>query len=109
LINLEKPLFDFLGKISYGIYVYHPLIIFLVVKTASHLISNLNPTEGLIVLYTSIPALTILTAYISYELFEKQLLRLKTKYSSVHSSDTLTDDKTEIAGVIPIAVEGKNQ
>ena len=109
LINLEKPLFDFLGKISYGIYVYHPLIIFLVVKTANQIISNLNPTARLIVLYTSIPALTILTAYLSYELFEKQLLRLKTKYSSVHSSDTLTDDKTEIAGVFPVAVKGQNQ
>ena len=109
LINLEKPLFDFLGKISYGIYVYHPLIILLVAKTAAGMIGNFNPTTKLIILYTAIPALTVLTAYLSYELFEKQILRLKTKYSAVQSSDTLTDDKTEIAGIVSVAVKSQNQ
>ena len=32
LINLENSIFDFLGKISYGIYVVHPLLIFLFAK-----------------------------------------------------------------------------
>ena len=29
VVNLETPFFDFIGKISYGIYVIHPILIFL--------------------------------------------------------------------------------
>ena len=28
LVSLDSPLFDFVGKISFGIYIYHPLVIF---------------------------------------------------------------------------------
>ena len=88
IINLEKPLFDFLGKISYGIYVYHPLIIFLIAKWAGHLIIPFNYTTRLIIVFTLIPLCAILISYLSYEFFEKKFLYLKLKYSSVKSSDT---------------------
>ena len=29
IINLENKVFDFLGKISFGLYVYNPLVIYL--------------------------------------------------------------------------------
>jgi len=88
VIDLERPFFDFLGKISYGIYVYHPLIIFLVIKTMAPYIISFSPAMRMIILFTMIPASTVLVAYLSYELFEKRLLRLKTKYSFVHTQDT---------------------
>jgi peptidoglycan/LPS O-acetylase OafA/YrhL len=103
LIDLEKPLFDFLGKISYGMYVYHPLIIFLAAKWAGNLVGSLDPAVRMIVLFTAIPALTILIAYLSYEFFEKRFLRLKTKYSFIHSSDTAKSIDTEMPAVSPVA------
>ncbi|MDJ1482405.1 acyltransferase [Cytophagaceae bacterium YF14B1] len=84
IINLENTVLDFLGRISYGIYVIHPIIIFLV----SQLIpKNFLPTIFLYVfLYLAITILTILIAYISYEFFEKQFLKIKNKFSTIPSS-----------------------
>jgi peptidoglycan/LPS O-acetylase OafA/YrhL len=87
IINLEKNFFDFIGKISYGIYVYHPIIIF----GASFLLKDIYHESLLkyIIVYISIVALTILTAYCSYEFFEKWFLKRKLKYSTIetHSSN----------------------
>ncbi|MDD4992420.1 MAG: acyltransferase [Paludibacter sp.] len=86
LVNLENRILDFLGKISYGIYVIHPLVILLF----SHLYRNLNLSfiPQLIIVYSTIILITILLAFISYEYFEKKFLRLKKKYTIVESSNS---------------------
>lgn len=98
LLTLEGNLFDFLGKISYGIYVIHPLIIF----TLSYFLKNLETNEifkyGLV--YCSVLALTIFIAYISYEYFEKRFLRIKHKYAIIKTSSTKhIDDNLNELGV----------
>jgi peptidoglycan/LPS O-acetylase OafA/YrhL len=89
LINLEKPLFDFLGKISYGIYVYHPLVIFFSSMLIKGLLDNFSDLAKLSVIFILILGATILIAYVSYEFFEKRFLSLKTKFSIVKSVDTI--------------------
>lgn len=87
LLNFDFFLFDFLGKISYGIYVIHPLVIFIMHK---YLFSHLN-TEGAfkyILVYTGAFSLTIFCSWLSYEFFEKHFLRLKEKVTAVKSSGT---------------------
>ena len=86
LVNLDKPVLNFLGKISYGIYVIHPLIIFLFSKIIRDLPINL-PVKYLLV-YLSITGVTILVSFISYTYFEKYFLRMKNKFVVVNSSDT---------------------
>jgi peptidoglycan/LPS O-acetylase OafA/YrhL len=87
IISLENNIFDFLGKISYGIYVIHPLLIFLFSKILKD-ITSLAIVNYLLV-YTSILATTIIIAHLSYQYFEKPFLRLKTKkYSVIQSSGT---------------------
>jgi peptidoglycan/LPS O-acetylase OafA/YrhL len=82
VLNLERPLFDFLGKISYGIYVLHPLVIyglsFVLRPISSGVIKYL-------VVYGAALIGTILVAWVSYTFFEKRFLRLKLKYSTVRS------------------------
>jgi peptidoglycan/LPS O-acetylase OafA/YrhL len=85
IINLENSVFDFIGKISYGIYVIHPILIFYFSKLLGHFNSD-NWTNYLLV-YTVITATTILTAYLSYEFYEKRFLKLKLKYSTVKSTN----------------------
>lgn len=84
IINLENRTMDTLGKISYGIYVYHPMIMFLSAFLFAKL--PLNPAIKFPVIYLSIVVLTILTARFSYEFLEKRFLDLKKKFEIVKSA-----------------------
>jgi peptidoglycan/LPS O-acetylase OafA/YrhL len=83
LVNLENKPIDFIGKISYGIYIIHPLIIRIFIELYRHNIvtSQLN----YFVLYTAIPIITVGVSWVSYQFFEKKFLTLKTKYTIIPS------------------------
>jgi peptidoglycan/LPS O-acetylase OafA/YrhL len=89
IVNLEKSVFDFLGKISYGIYVIHPLLILFMSKI--FLMINIPVPYKYFVVYTAVLAVTILFSYLSYTYFEKYFLTLKTKFIVVKSSATNTE------------------
>ena len=84
VFNLDNRLFDFLGKISFGIYVYHPLVIFFLPKMP-FVPTVLHPVFHYIWAYAGVAGITILAAYLSYEFIEKRFLRLKNKYSKLES------------------------
>lgn len=85
LVNLDLRVFDFLGKISYGLYVIHPLMIFFWSKI---FIVELPSTFKYIAIYSLVLGSTIVVAYLSYEHFEKYFLRLKARFSAILSSST---------------------
>lgn len=74
LLNLQYKLLDYLGKISYGIYMYHILAIVAVMKVLEHfeLLRNafIYPLSFLLAIFISA---------VSYELFEKRFLKMKPK------------------------------
>lgn len=85
---LENRLMNYLGKISYGIYVIHPLLIFVgswIVKSAG-LLSNIH-RGGHLMVFAGISVLTILLASLSYKYLEMPFLRLKDKFSVVKSTN----------------------
>ncbi len=86
IINLENAVCDFIGKISYGIYVIHPLLIFYFSKILGHF--NSESLINYLWVYFLITATTILISYLSYEFYEKRFLKLKSKYSTVKSTNT---------------------
>ncbi len=86
LINLELGIFNFLGKISYGIYVTHLLLIFLFSKLLMGLDTELH--YKYFIVYFSILSATIIVSYISYTYFESWFLKLKEKFAVIHSSAT---------------------
>lgn len=85
IINLENKVCDFLGKISYGIYVIHPLLIFYFSKILYSIPGDSVYKYALI--YLVVVGGTIFIAYLSYEYFEKYFLRLKRKYTVVKSEN----------------------
>jgi peptidoglycan/LPS O-acetylase OafA/YrhL len=84
VINLENKVCVFLGKISYSIYVIHPLIIFIF----SYLFKGYTQVNifKYIVVYFSIISTTILLSYITYTYFEKIFINKKNKFSIINTS-----------------------
>ncbi len=90
IVNLDLPLFDFLGKISYGIYVIHPIVIFYAAKSITFS-GSANVLHYLFV-YMLISGMTIAFAWLSYTFFEKRFMRWKVRFSTIHSSATRVVD-----------------
>jgi|WetSurMetagenome_2_1015567.scaffolds.fasta_scaffold56574_2 peptidoglycan/LPS O-acetylase OafA/YrhL len=85
-INLDNKMFDFLGKISYGLYVYHPLIIYLFSKIIIGL--NINIYPKVVIIFSTIIFSTILVSHISYNYYEKPFLKLKSRFTTVKSQNS---------------------
>ena len=81
-ISLENRWLNYLGKISYGLYMYHPIGIILSIKIAIFI----NYTTNWL-LYPLSVILTILISAISYKYYESIFLKYKVKYSKVVSGD----------------------
>lgn len=83
---LDNPVFTYLGNISYGIYMYHfmiiPIVLFFYKKIGIHV--GLV-TENLLV-YFIIFLFTIIISSISYFLFERKFIKIKNKYTIINSS-----------------------
>lgn len=73
LFLLENKVVNYLGNISYGLYVYHWLIIG---YTSSFISNNYK-------LYFSTIIITIIVSSLSYEFIEKPILKFKSRYSIV--------------------------
>ncbi len=87
-ISLENKVFDFFGKISYGIYVIHPVLIFLFSK----ILKDITPwnTANYAIVYAVILGTTIILSHLSYKYFESMFLKIKgKKYSVIKSSGSM--------------------
>jgi len=80
LINLENVYLYKIGLISFGIYVYHPLIISLIKAIMSNLDTLLTPLLYSITFYSLTLVLTFIVSYLSYTYYETFFLKLKQKY-----------------------------
>lgn len=79
---LENKLLNYLGKISYGVYMYHAIMMqfvgFIYLKSNLYLkISNLS---SIIIFNLLVYISTILIAHFSFKYFESYFLKLKYKY-----------------------------
>lgn len=84
IINLEVPFMNLLGKISYGIYVVHPLVIYFVAKGFGDM--TVNVTLKYLLVFGIVLVSTFLVAYVSYLYMERYFLTFKKKYEVVRSS-----------------------
>jgi peptidoglycan/LPS O-acetylase OafA/YrhL len=86
LLRIGNPALDYLGRISYGIYMFHPLVVYGIFLTVRAL--GWNPGRSLFLLaavYIVAVALTIAVAALSYRFFEVPFLRLKKRFTRVES------------------------
>ncbi len=86
LFRLRQKWLDYLGKISFGIYIYHPIVIFFCLKMLKPLIVSTYFFNGL--LYISSVAGTIFISAISFHGFELFFLRLKKYFVMIETIET---------------------
>jgi peptidoglycan/LPS O-acetylase OafA/YrhL len=90
LVNLENTIFDYLGKISFGLYVFNPLVISTLAFVYKYItfdkIENTLLKNCLV--YLSVLTLNIVIAHISYHYFEKWFLKFKSKFTTIESSSS---------------------
>lgn len=81
-ITLSNRFLNHLGSISYGIYMYHAIIlnavVFLFLKI--EFLQNLNRISTIILMHLLIFAGTILVAHLSFTYFELYFLKLKNRF-----------------------------
>ena len=88
LINLEYKPLNYLGKISYGLYMYHNFVLTLVLKLFMLSgVVNVSSIGGGIIYHIVSLGLTIALSALSYEYFEKWFLGIKTRYTKVQSGN----------------------
>lgn len=70
---LQHPMMQYVGKISYGLYVYHFPIIFSLLLLRPKYKTFISPGVEPVFLFLTALALTVLVASLSYRLFEKPI------------------------------------
>ena len=80
IVTLRSKYLHFLGEISYGIYMYHMLVVFAIVVVCTKLLNKLNPVVSTFVFYIAITSATILVSYLSKRFFEERFLGLKKRF-----------------------------
>ena len=93
ILHLDNQILNYLGKISYGIYMYHPIGIVMVLKLAKNIGFESNIFIWNLIIYCMVFGITVSISVISYELFEKKFINIKLKYSEIISGDNAKNIK----------------
>lgn len=83
IFNYSAHWLDFLGKISYGIYLFHIFAIFFVLKLFVHFNLKVNNLWQLLLLCFITLALSILFGLLSYRYIESPFLKIKQQFRRI--------------------------
>ena len=75
--KLTHPIVEYLGNLSYGMYMYHAMVIYVLYHL---LYQRVSMETYYLIAYPLVVALTIAIAALSYRYIEKPFLRLKDRY-----------------------------
>lgn len=87
------------GKVSYGIYMFNPVIIYVLLNAFSAF-----SFQNYFVFLLSVHAVLALTTFLSYRFFEAPFLALKEKYAVVQSGDAVKNTPIDIGAVEEVEV-----
>ncbi len=86
VFSLRNKLLDFYGSISYGFYVYHWVVIIVVIKLLQpYLDDRYGNLITDVVLYSVSFLFTTLISHLSYQYFEKRILKYKDRFTIIAS------------------------
>jgi peptidoglycan/LPS O-acetylase OafA/YrhL len=91
MLKLENKFLNFLGNISYGLYMYHMFILVFVIRLVSH-VWKIEGWQADLLHYGMGILLTIAFSALSYYLYEKPFIRLKHRFSRILSGSDAKQD-----------------
>jgi peptidoglycan/LPS O-acetylase OafA/YrhL len=86
MIRLENPLFNYMGKISYGLYMYHVMVILMVLEVLKSRVSFDHLGSQFLLVGLVLLGLTGVASF-SYHFFERPFLNFKKRFTLVVSGD----------------------
>jgi peptidoglycan/LPS O-acetylase OafA/YrhL len=89
IISLENKMFNTIGRFSYGIYVYHMSIIYVV----SFFLDAIKVELNYYLIQLLILGITFIISKFSYQYIESRFLRLKHKFTVIGSTNQLSNEK----------------
>ena len=110
-LNLEIKPFSYLGKISYGLYMYHILAIMISLRIVTQFASKVPPETFLDWLALNFPhyllsaVITVGLAAGSYRFYESYFLHLKGKFGSLSTDESPAAPARGAAGEAPASRE----
>ena len=87
IFSLEYKAIDYLGKISYSMYMWHSIAIIAALHVAQFINPNLNDTLSNFVYYVLTFVGTFILSALSYEYFESPFLKFKHLFAKVQSGN----------------------
>jgi peptidoglycan/LPS O-acetylase OafA/YrhL len=89
IINFSAGWLEYLGKISYGIYLFHIFAIVLAIKLFTNMFKlQLTSFFELLLLAAMTMVISVLFGWLSYSFFEKKFLKLKKRFQKVPITNT---------------------
>lgn len=84
IINFENKVFNYLGRISYGLYMYHIIAVIISVKLLDYMGIHAWGVQTCFSL-----GITVLISTLSYYGFEQRFIQMKGKFSKILSGDNV--------------------
>ena len=104
IVKLENRFWNWLGTLSYGIYMYHLLITYVVLLVFNYIkVNRWNNIVFNIVIYVLIVGLTLAVAEASHRWFEAPFLRRKHRFTVVKSGSPETEVPEAVPAVQPVS------
>lgn len=92
ILNLEYKWLNYFGKTTYGMYMYHNLVLIVVLKLMlMYSTLDVSSWTGGVIYHTISLVVTMILAAISYEYFEKPFLGIKERFAKVKSGDEVEE------------------
>lgn len=83
IYKLENRYFDFFGRISYGLYVIHPLILYVLASIFIRIEMYYELKWAIFFVLSSVISISL--SWLSYKYFEMPFLKLKSKFTVIKS------------------------